>query len=472
MTINEKISDSGSEPLQINKNASGYTETPDLRHRELQSGEFWRKIPAYSNVPTEMFNDYKWQLKHSITSLDKMLDTLSDMVSTEFYEDAKAGFQNAPMAVRVSPYVMALIDWDNPYNDPLRKQFIPLQSRLTEDHPELHLDTLNEQNDSPVFGITHRYRDKALFLALDICPVYCRYCTRSYAVGFDTDNVSKVKLAQDEKRWQKVFEYIRTQPQLEDIVVSGGDSYMLRANRIKLIGETLLNIPHVRRIRFATKGPAIMPAKLLTDHEWYEALRDVVHMGRKMHKEVVVHTHFSHPNEITEISQQAMGRLMEDGITVRNQAVLQRGVNDHPDTMRLLTKRLSYINVQPYYVYLHDLVKGVEDLRTSVQVGMDLEKETRGSTAGFNTPNFVVDAPGGGGKRNVHSYEFYDRETGISIYSAPSVKRDRVFFYFDPFDQLSDDIRAAWHDEKKRDEMKAAAIEGAKKEMGYRTKFD
>lgn len=468
MTINEKTSAEG---LEINKNASGYTETPDLRHRDLRSGEFWRKIPAYANVPAELFNDHKWQLKNSITSLEKLLDTLSDMVSTEFYEDAKAGFAKAPMAVRVSPYVMALIDWDNPYGDPLRMQFIPLKSRMAEDHPELHLDTLKEQDDSPVFGLTHRYRDKALFLALDICPVYCRYCTRSYAVGFDTEEVSKVKLAQDEKRYQRIFEYIRTQPQLEDIVISGGDSYMLRANRIQLIGETLLDIPHVRRMRFATKGPAIMPSKLLSDHEWYNALRGVVEKGRKMHKEVVLHTHFSHPNEITDISKRAMDRLMEDGITVRNQAVLQRGVNDDPDVMALLTKRLAYINVQPYYVYMHDLVKGVEDLRTSVQAGMDLEKFVRGSTAGFNTPTFVVDAPGGGGKRQIHSYEHYDRETGISVYTAPSVKQGRYFFYFDPFDKLSPDIQAAWRDEKKREEMKAAALEAAKKEVGHSAFF-
>lgn len=451
------------EKTEYNTKASGYRENPDLSHRNLLGGEFWKKIPAYSNVPEEMFLDHKWQMKHSITSVKSLLDTLSDLVSTEFYEDVKEGFAKSPMAVRISPYVMSLIDWEKPMTDPLRLQFLPLRSALMEDHPELHLDTLGEQNDSPVYGLTHRYQDKALFLALDICPVYCRYCTRSYAVGFDTEGVEKIKLAQDEKRYQKVFEYIRTQPQLEDIVVSGGDAYMLRPNRLKLIGDTLLDIPHVRRIRFATKGPAIMPMKILTDNEWFEAVRDVVHKGRKMRKEVVIHTHFSHPNEITEISERALGRCMEEGITVRNQAVFQRGVNNTPETMKLLTKRLSHINVQPYYVYMHDLVSGVEDLRTTLQNGLDVEKWVRGTTAGFNTPTFVTDAPGGGGKRGVHSYEYYDRETGISIYTAPSVKEDRYFFYFDPFDTLSEDIRKAWKNEKQRTEMKAEILKLAKK---------
>lgn len=470
MTINEKPEAAKSIEIEINKNASGYREDPDLEHRELLSGEFWRKIPAYANVPGEMFHDHKWQMKNSITSVQKLLDTLSDIVSEEFYEDARRGFSRAPMAVRVSPYLLALINWDDPYNDPLRRQFIPLASKLAPDHPELHLDTLQEQDDSPVFGLTHRYPDKALFLALDICPVYCRYCTRSYAVGFDTDEVSKVKLAQDEKRYKQAFDYIASQPQLEDIVVSGGDAYMLRANRLKLIGDTLLDIPHVQRIRIATKGVAIMPSKILTDHEWYDALRAIVEKGRKLHKEVVLHTHFSHPHEITQVSKQATDRLMEDGITVRNQAVLQRGVNDTPETMILLGRRLSYINVHPYYVYLHDLVKGVEDLRTTVQAGIDIEKAVRGSTAGFNTPAFVVDAPGGGGKRDVHSYEYYNRENGISVYTAPSVKPGKMFLYYDPFDRLSPEIQDAWRDEQKRNDMKREALEEAKKELGFKVR--
>lgn len=434
----------------------------DTSHRDLRGGDFWRTVPAYALIDEQTFCDHNWQLKNSITSVKKLLDTLRDIVTPEFYKDVEEGFLSAPMAVRISPYLLALIDWSSPYEDPLRRQFLPLKSQSEPDHPELSLDTLHEQEDSPVEGLTHRYHDKALFLALDICPVYCRYCTRSYAVGFDTAEVEKVKLSQDLKRYEAIFEYIKTQPQLEDIVVSGGDVYMLRPERLKFIGENLLAIPHVRRIRLATKGPAIMPMKIFSDAEWYGAVRDVFRTGLKMHKEVCVHTHFSHPNEITEISQRAMGQLMEDGIKVRNQAVLQRGVNDDQKTMALLTKRLAYINVQSYYVYMHDLVSGVEDLRTTLQTGIDIEKYVRGSTAGFNTPTFVVDAPGGGGKRDAHSYEVYDRETGVSVYTAPSVKKDQFFLYFDPLRGLSPQIQKDWFDPKRRDEMKRAAIVSAK----------
>src|SRR5262249_30837760 len=299
--------------------------------------------------------------------------------------------------------------------------------------------------DMPVPGLTHRYVDKALFLALDTCPVYCRFCTRSYAVGIDTDEVEKFHLKAHDERWRQVFAYIASRPELEDIVVSGGDAYQLRAEQVTEIGEALLAIPHVRRFRYATKGPAVMPQKILTDEEWTGALTAIVDKGRRLHKEVVLHTHFNHPNEITGITEAAMNKLFERGITVRNQAVLQRGVNDDKDVMKLLVKRLGHVNGHPYYVYQPDLVKGVEDLRTTLQTALDIEKYVRGATAGFNTPTFVVDAPGGGGKRDAHSYEYYDRNSGISVYTAPSVKKG-FFLYFDPIDTLPIDYQRRWAD--------------------------
>ncbi len=313
-------------------------------------------------------------------------------------------------------------------------------------------------------GLTHRYPDKALFLALDTCPVYCRFCTRSYAVGVDTDEVEKVSLKATEDRWARAFRYIAERPELEDIVVSGGDSYQLKARQISLIGDTLLDIDHIRRIRFATKGPAVMPMKLLTDDEWVDALTRVVEKGRRLHKEVVLHTHFNHPDEITAITRRGLDRLHERGVIVRNQAVLQRGVNDTVDTMQTLVKRLGYCNVQPYYVYVHDLVKGVEDLRTTVQTAVDLEKAVRGVTAGFQTPTFVCDAPGGGGKRVVHSFEHYDRDTGVSVWTAPSVKPG-FFLYFDPIDTLAPAYQARWAVPAEQDEMIAQAIAAARAQM-------
>ena len=436
-----------------------------LEHRNLLDGPFWQKIPAYREVDETSFLDHNWQAKNTITNVAKLLKAVEGLVTPQFVADAEEGFKRAPMSVRVSPYLLSLIDWSNPYEDPLRIQFVPVQSRLLPDHPKLDLDSLHEQADAPVAGLTHRYPDKALFLPLDTCPVYCRFCTRSYAVGVDTEEVEKVNLKVSDERWKRAYQYIASRPELEDIVISGGDAYQLRATQLEEIGEALLAMPNVRRMRFATKGPAVMPMKLLTDDPWLDALTRVVDKGRKLHKEVVLHTHFNHPKEITAITQRALGRVFERGIFVRNQSVLQRRVNDTPEVMGLLVKRLGHVNVHPYYVYVHDLVKGVEDLRTTLDTALYLEKFVRGSTAGFNTPVFVVDAPGGGGKRDAHSFEYYDRESGISVFTAPAVKRGQFFLYFDPLDQLSLAAQRRWTDPLEQKVMVEVALQRAKEHV-------
>ncbi|MHB8592561.1 MAG: KamA family radical SAM protein [Vulcanimicrobiaceae bacterium] len=419
-------------------------EAESFEYKDLRQGEFWRHVPAYREVGEATFLDHLWQQKHAVKTPEELLGTIESLAPPEFIADAKAGFRLAPMAVRVSPYAISLIDWNAPYDDPIRRQFIPVASTLLPDHPRLTLDSLHEQDDSPVPGLVHRYVDKALFLPLNTCPVYCRFCTRSYAIGPDTENVDKVALAKTPKQWEDAFAYIAQRPELEDIVISGGDTYQLAPKNIEFIGNALLDIPHVRRMRFATKGPAIMPMKIVTHVEWLDALASIVDRGRKLGKDVVLHTHFNSAQEITWITERAMRMLFERGIFVRNQSVLIRGVNDTPERMRMLVKRLGHINVHPYYVYMHDMVKGVEELRTTIRTATEIEKFVRGSTAGFNSPTFVCDAPGGGGKRDVHSYEYYDRENGIAVYAAPSVKPGKAFLYFDPIDRLSADAQARW----------------------------
>jgi lysine 2,3-aminomutase len=430
-----------------------------LTYRNLREGEFWRAIPAYANVDEATFLDHIWQGRQSIKTPEELLETIKDLVPPAFFDDARNGFRRAPMAVRVSPYLIASIDWNAPYTDPIRRQFIPVASQALADHPRLTFDSLHEQDDSPVPGIIHRYTDKALFLPLNTCPVYCRFCTRSYAIGPDTEEVDrKTRLAKTPADWQNAFAYIASRPELEDIVISGGDTYQLAPKMLALIGDALLDIPHVRRMRFATKGPAVMPMKILTDAAWTDALTGIVERGRKIGKEVVLHTHFNSPDEISWITQKAINVLFERGIYVRNQTVLIRGVNDDVRTMTMLVKRLEYINVHPYYVYMHDLVKGVEELRTPLQTAIDIEKNLRGVTAGFNTPTFICDAPGGGGKRDVHSFEFYDRENGIAVYTAPSVKPGKYFLYFDPIDTLSPQAQLRWQSPALQEQMVADAI--------------
>jgi len=429
-----------------------------FEYRNLRDDEFWRALPPFADVDRETFLSTKWQMQNSVYGMPKLLAFFEGWADPAFVADVEKGFHIAPMAVRVTPYLLSLINWDSPYDDPIRTQFIPLGSNFEEDHPMLTLDSLSEQVDAPVPGLTHRYADKALFLALDTCPVYCRFCTRSYAIGVDTDTVEKVSLKVNPKRWEQAFAYIESRPELEDIVISGGDAFNLPAKHLKAIGERLLNMKNIRRIRYATKGPAVMPMKLLSDPEWVEALTDVHAMGRRMHKQVAVHTHFNPANEITEITRQAINVLFEHGITVRNQSVLQTGVNNTVESMTKLVKRLGEINVHPYYVYQHDMVSGVESLRTNIATALEIELGVRGCTAGFNQPLVIVDAPGGGGKRSIFSFEHYNRETGISVYRAPAVKLGQNFLYFDPLHSLSAEVRARWQVAGEREEMIAAAI--------------
>ncbi|MCC7070232.1 MAG: KamA family radical SAM protein [Deltaproteobacteria bacterium] len=440
----------------------GQVDPASLRHRSLRTDEFWRRIPGWKDVDEATFLHHLWQEKHAITSPARLVEAVQSLASPEFIKDVEAGFHQAPMAVRISPYLLSLIDWSDPYHDPIRRQFLPVGSQLEPDHPMLTLDSLHEQDDAPVPGLTHRYPDKVLFLVLDTCPVYCRFCTRSYAVGLDTDVVDKVSLKATDERWERALQYIAERPDVEDVVVSGGDCYRLKPDQIRFLGERLLAMPHIRRFRFATKGIAVQPMKILTDTAWTDAVTEIVDKGKKLHKDVVIHTHFNHPNEITGITQRACDLLMERGVLVRNQSVFQRGVNDSAEVMTELVRKLSWVNVHPYYVYVHDLVRGTEDLRTSVATGVQVEKRVRGSTAGFNTPLFLVDAPGGGGKRDMHSYEMYDRETGISVYTAPAVKKDQYFCMYDPLSGLSARVQADWQDPAKRTQMVNDALAAAK----------
>ena len=202
------------------------------------------------------FLDHRWQMKNTITKVPKLLEALQGLVSEGFIRDCEEGFRIAPMAVRVSPYMLSLDRLVGPDGgSALRLQFLPVASTRLPDHPKLTLDSLSEQADAVVPGLTHRYPDKALFLALDTCPVYCRFCTRSYAVGPNQEAVEKVSLKAKNERWERVFQYIASCPELEDVVISGGDTWNLRADQIEVIGNALLDIPHIRRMRFASKGP-------------------------------------------------------------------------------------------------------------------------------------------------------------------------------------------------------------------------
>lgn len=230
-----------------------------------------------------------------------------------------------------------------------------------------------------------------------------------------------------------MLDYVERTPQIQDVVISGGDAYYLAPEQLRLIGDRLLAMANIKRIRFATKGLAVNPSRIFDPaDDWCSTFVDMSRRGRELGKSVALHTHFNHPNEITWVTALAARHLFNESVIVRNQTVLLRGVNDNITTMSKLIRDLADLNVEPYYVYQGDMVQGVEDLRTPLSTILELEKHIRGTIAGFMTPSFVVDLPGGGGKRLANSYETYDRAAGVSTWRAPGVSGDKVFEYHDP----------------------------------------
>ena len=398
-------------------------------------------LAPWKDIPQETFNDHAWQDKNSIFRVPQLEEALAGTVSPHLINEITSAVKMVNMSIRLTPYIMELIDWSQVETDPIRRQFLPMLSELEPDHPSLVVDSLHEREHSPVTGLVHRYPDKVLFLATSVCPVYCQYCTRSYAVGADTEQLQKDKVA-SANNWGPALDYIRAHPAIEDVVVSGGDAARLKPANLKFLGNALLDIPHIRRIRFATKAVAVQPMKFLTDAAWMEALTQVVSRGREEFKHVCVHTHFNHPNEVTSVVERAMRVLHSNGVLVRNQTVLLRGVNNDAATLRELIKKLGRVNIHPYYAYICDMVKGTEHFRIPLHEAQTLEKEVRGSTAGFNTPLFIVDTPAG--KRVVHSAESYDRNLGISTFTSPAVASGRLHNYYDPIRSLPGMSRDKW----------------------------
>ncbi|AEO54346.1 hypothetical protein MYCTH_40990 [Thermothelomyces thermophilus ATCC 42464] len=440
----------GEAPPSVRPVASAVQHQQQQQQQQQPGDEFWRKVPLWSDVSAREFLSYSWSTKPQL--LKFLQAVLPDEVPSDkpdgraqtrdqFIQDVFEGITAATMAVRMTPYILSRINWHDPRNDPIVRQFLPLKSRMLPDHPKLTLDSLHEEADSPVKGLVHRYPDKALFLPTSVCPTYCTFCTRSYAVGADTATVSKASLKPGRRRWEEALAYIGSQPGLSDVVVSGGDAYYLTPEQLTLIGERLVALPNVRRFRFASKGLAVAPGRVLDGADaWADALVRVSDKARRAGKAVAWHTHFNHPAEISWVTERASQRLFEEGVVVRNQTVLLRGVNDDVETMGTLIRRLADNNIFPYYVYQCDMVKSVEHLRTPLQTILDLEAKLRGSIAGFMMPSFVVDLPGGGGKRLACSFESYDRATGVSRYKAPAItgrdKKNKVYEYYDPVDSL------------------------------------
>jgi lysine 2,3-aminomutase len=337
-----------------------------------------RRFEIFKDVTDEQWNDWKWQVKNRIETVEELKKYIP--LTEEEEEGAKKCLQTLRMAI--TPYYLSLIDINDPY-DPIRKQAIPTALELHQAHADL-LDPLHEDTDSPVPGLTHRYPDRVLLLVTDQCSMYCRFCTRRRFAGQSDDELPMDRI-------EKSIEYIRNTPQVRDVLLSGGDCLLLSDDKLEYIIKRLREIPHVEIVRLGSRTPVVLPQRITPE---------LVDMLKKYHP-IWLNTHFNHPNEITEEAKLACERLANAGIPLGNQSVLLRGVNDCTHVMMDLVHELVKIRVRPYYIYQCDLSMGLEHFRTPVSKGIEIIEGLRGHTSGFCVPTFVVDAPGGGGKTPV-----------------------------------------------------------------------
>ena len=334
-----------------------------------------RRKELFPEVTDEQWNNWHWQVGHRISDLETLKKYIP--LSPEEEEGVKKALENFRMAI--TPYYLSLID-PNDQHDPVRAQSIPVGAEAYRS-PEDLVDPLEEDGDSPVTGLTHRYPDRVLFLITDMCSMYCRHCTRRRLAGQRDGARTLAEI-------DACIEYIRNTPAVRDVLLSGGDALLISDDKLEYILKKLREIEHVEIVRLGTRTPVVMPQRITPE---------LVEMLRKYHP-VWLNTHYNHPNEITPEAQKACAMLADAGIPLGNQSVLLRGVNDCVHTMLDLVHALAYIRVRPYYIYQCDLSLGISHFRTSVSKGIEIIEGLRGHTSGYCVPTFVVDAPGGGGK--------------------------------------------------------------------------
>ncbi len=338
--------------------------------------EFWfRGQGLWAHVPQDKWKNWRWQIQNRLTSLEQLQEFMS------LTPDELQGCTHArsKLSLAITPYFFNLIDRENP-DCPIRKQVIPRgDEALT--FPEEMLDPVGEEGAMVAPGLVHRYPDRVLFLVTDRCASYCRYCTRSRLVSN----------AQDynfQPQYQAALEYIENHTEVRDVLLSGGDPLMLNDVKIDYLLGRLRAIPHVEFIRIGSRIPVFMPQRITPE------LGDIF----KKHGPIWLSIHVNHPHECTQELKEACDILAFSGVPIGNQSVLLDGVNDNVDTMKSLIHRLLIMRVRPYYLYQCDLITGSRHLRADVKKGIELIQALRGHTTGYAIPQFVIDAPDGGGK--------------------------------------------------------------------------
>ncbi len=351
------------------KPPSGHNASLLKQFRSHRRG-FWH------DVSESDWNDWRWQLRNRITTLEQ-LQRLMPTLTPEEYAGTKLA--NHKLALAITPYFFNLIDPADE-NCPIRWQVIP---RVEETHIATWemSDPCGEDSHSPVPGLVHRYPDRVLFLVTDRCAAYCRYCTRSRlvsnATGYDFH-----------PEFDKQIAYIRSHPEIRDVLLSGGDPLLFNDERLEHLLAQLRAIPHVEFLRIGTRIPIFLPQRITPE---------LCGMLKKYHP-LFISIHSNHPRELTTEVRDALGRLADAGIPLGNQSVLLRNVNDDAEVMKAQIQKLLMCRVKPYYLYQTDLISGSAHLRASVRKGLEIMEKLRGHTTGYAVPTYVIDAPGGGGK--------------------------------------------------------------------------
>ncbi len=337
-----------------------------------RSSEFIHRYFPLADL--KAWNDWRWQLRNSFTSAT----ALSRVMTLSDDEANTLNRLKGRLPLRITPYYLSLIH-DTPPGSPLRRTMIPTGTELTTTDAEMS-DPLNESGSSPVPGIIHRYPDRALFTVTQFCSSYCRYCTRSHSVG-KLGHLAKGELEQ-------ALEYLRQHTEIRDVIISGGDPLTMNDSAIEQLLSGLRAIKHIEILRIGTKVPAVLPQRITPQ---------LTARLRKYHP-LFLSLHFTHPDELTPETRRACEMLADAGIPLGSQTVLLQGVNDDSSTMKTLMQQLLTVRVRPYYIYQCDLIPGSSHFRTSIENGIEIIENLRGHTSGYAVPQFVIDAPGGGGK--------------------------------------------------------------------------
>src|SRR5438876_2679562 len=351
----------------------GWFESPDS-HALKQF--FSTPRGPWENVPEAQWNDWRWQLQHRIISVEQLQRLLPSLTPEE--HDG-AVLANSRLSMAITPYFFNLIDAQDE-NCPIRRQVVP-RLEETRSAPWEMSDPCGEDSHSPVPGLVHRYPDRVLFLVTDRCAAYCRYCTRSRlvsnAAGYDFH-----------PEFDRQIEYIQQHPEVRDVLLSGGDPLLFSDEKLEDLLSRLHAIPHVEFLRIGTRIPIFLPQRITSE---------LGEMLRQFHP-LFISIHANHPRELTTEVRDALGLLADAGIPLGNQSVLLKHVNDNLTVMKAHVQKLLMCRVKPYYIYQCDLISGSAHLRACVRKGLEITEGLRGHTSGYAVPQYVIDAPGGGGK--------------------------------------------------------------------------